>query len=373
MNSEYSWLHSAYGSVGDAQSLYTLAHELEVDDNPRLAAIAYDRAYALAPENQEIAEARKQLLDKLAVVEHGLRFRYIPAGTFLMGSHTGDPDEQPVHPVKLAHYWLSETPISWATYADLMGWETPPYACPLDIRELGHGPGFWLNQQIKIRLQYCEDATTRAIDWHAHAPDLEYVNLGTGKHISSRTMYGEPSREDPRRPWQYDRKPMVCVSWQEAEELCQKISRAKARYHLPTEAQWEKAARGGLINCSYPWGNEPPDEDRCDFNRFDRFSIFPMRRFPPNGYGLYATSGCIWEWTSDWYDADFYTDSPTHNPQGPPNGVERTLRGGSWSDCSEAITVSFRMSRKSIYWRIGDRWGGHFAPNIGFRLCRSGP
>ena len=164
---------------------------------------------------------------------------------------------------------------------------------------------------------------------------------------------------------------MVSVSWIEAEELCAKMSSRKVRFRLPTEAEWEKGARGGLIGCSYPWGNEPPSEDRCDFNRFDQFSILPMRRFAANGYGLYAMAGCVWEWTSDWYDGKYYSQSVALNPQGPLKGKEKVLRGGSWADCREALTVSFRMSRAAAHWREG--WGHHFSPNIGFRVCRVEP
>jgi formylglycine-generating enzyme required for sulfatase activity len=162
---------------------------------------------------------------------------------------------------------------------------------------------------------------------------------------------------------------MVSVSWLEAEDLCAKMASEQVRYRLPTEAEWEKAARGGLIGCAYPWGNEPPADDRCDFDRYDQFSILPMRRFKPNYYGLYAMSGCVWEWTSDWYDASHFAESNKINPTGPLDGTEKVLRGGSWADCADVVTVSFRMSRSAGHWRE-DRWGGHFTPNIGFRLCR---
>jgi formylglycine-generating enzyme required for sulfatase activity len=83
-------------------------------------------------------------------------------------------------------------------------------------------------------------------------------------------------------------------------------------------------------------------------------------------------SGGVWEWTADWYDALYYRDHRRDNPRGPDEGVERVLRGGSWADCAEVVTVSFRMSRGSIpYWK--GIWGQHEAPNIGFRLCRVGP
>ena len=145
-------------------------------------------------------------------------------------------------------------------------------------------------------------------------------------------MFGSPERNDPEAPWQYDTKPMVAVGWQEVEELAHRLSTPAVRYQLPSEAQWEKAARGGLIGCRYAWGDEPPTPEPCDFDRFGEFSIRPMTTFAPNGYGLYAVHGCVWEWTRDWYDRDFYRESPDSDPTGSSEGEQRVLRGGSWAD-----------------------------------------
>lgn len=362
MSSDYSWLYSAVGADGNAADLAALARELESKGELAIAATAYDRAYGLQPNNAELTLARQRLLDRLAVVEHGITFRYIPAGSFLMGSTAGDADEQPVHQVQLNEYWLAETAISWSSFCALMNWEPPPDGHPSGDFKPAPGealhPVFYLSQENKIRLQYCEDETLRARDWHAHVPGDSPIK----QHL------GEAERADPMTPWTYERKPMVCVSWQEADELCRLISNSSSVYRLPTEAEWEKAARGGLIDCLYPWGNDPPTHELCDFDRFDELSILPMRRFPPNGYRLYAMSGSVWEWTSDWYDAAYYAESPAQNPVGPTTEGQKVLRGGSWTDCEETMTVSFRMARESKGWEQG--WSGHYAPNIGFRLCR---
>ncbi|HEX2314906.1 MAG TPA: SUMF1/EgtB/PvdO family nonheme iron enzyme [Thermomonospora sp.] len=339
MTTSHAWLLDDHGPDGDPRALLRAARELEAAGDDRLAATAYDRAHGLDPSDTEVAEARAALLDRLAVIEHGLRFRYVPAGTFLMGSETGDPDESPVHPVRLGGYWMAETPLSWAAYCDLMGWEPPPNGRPLE--ELEFGPGFHLHEENKIRLQYCEDATVRAVDWHAHAAGQKWVRKG--QELDASELFGHPPREDPGRPYRYDTKPMVAVSWQEAEALCERLTTDAVRYRLPTEAEWEKAARGGLIGRRHPWGDEPPTPDRCDFGRFDAFSILPMRSLPPNGYGLYAMTGSVWEWTSSWYDAHSYREGPA------ATGEERVLRGGSWADCAEVVTVSFRMSRGSSH------------------------
>src|SRR5262249_52645426 len=159
------------------------------------------------------------------------------------------------------------------------------------------------------------------------------------------------------------------VRWQEAEELAARLSSPMARYALPTEAQWEKAARGGLIGARYPWGDEPPTEERCDFGRFHEFSGREAKATPPNSEGRDRMAGGVWEWTRDWYDRDWHRQAPDHDPEGPPRGREKVLRGGSWADCAEACTVSFRMSAESEHWRVALRLGCPI-PTIGFRLCR---
>ena len=391
MNQELEQLLESYGENEgkNAQEYSTLARILEGEGDLHNAATALDRAYGLSPADAAIEHSRRQLLDRLAVTENGIAFRYIPAGTFLMGSDAGEPDEAPVHPVRLDAYWVSDTPLSWVAFCSLMGWSSPPEGMPPQefaddpkssgfvkrtiSRALGRPEKavpanremmFRISAENRIRLQYCEDGTTRAIDWHAHAPEQQWTS--GGQPVSSRKLFGEPPREDPSRPWGYAEKPMISVSWYDAETLCKKLTSPAVKYSLPTEAEWEKAARGGLIDRPFPWGEQAPSSNNSDFDRFDQLSIQPMRRFAPNGYGLYAVSGGVWEWTSDWYDAKYYATSPRRNPTGPESGQEKVIRGGSWADCAEVTTVSFRMSHivKDI------RSGGSGTPNIGFRICR---
>jgi formylglycine-generating enzyme required for sulfatase activity len=365
------WISVQFEPEGDPRLLLQIALRLEAEGNLEGAATVYDRAYGLDPQAADVGLARERVLDRLAVVEHDVIFRYVPGGPFLMGSHTGEPDERPRHPVWLSPYWLSETPVSWATYCRLMGWEPPPAGFP---RQEGpppqgfHAPTFHLHGENKIRLQYCEDLTTRARDWHSHAPGQTWRQGNQTQNAQE--LFGAPQRSDPKAPWRYGTKPMVAVSWQAAQELADHISTTEIRYSLPTEAQWEKAARGGLIGACHAWGDEPPAADNCDFGRFREFSVRPMTALPPNGYGLYAMNGCVWEWTRDWYDRDNYRESAEMDPAGPARGEEKVLRGGSWSDCADVVTVTFRMSRGSGSWREG-QWGAHLAPNIGFRLCRT--
>jgi formylglycine-generating enzyme required for sulfatase activity len=327
------WIIEAFEPEGDPWVLLEIARDLEAEGNLEGAAAVYDRAYGLGPGAERARQARAALLDRLMVREHGLVFRYVPGGPFVMGSTDGEDDEKPLHPVWLAPYWLSETPVSWTAFCRLMGWGTPPD---------GDSRNYWENQ---IRRQFCTDQGA---------------------------VPGE-GQSGPRRPRgtaRFDTKPMVAVGWQSVEVLAEQLSKGgKVRYGLPTEAQWEKAARGGLIGARHAWGNEPPSQDNCDFDRLRAMAIRPSKTFAPNGYGLYAMNGAVWEWTCDWYDRDHYRHASSHDPAGPPTGAEKVLRGGSWADCAEVVTVSFRISRSSTHWRDGGA-GEHIVPNLGFRLCR---
>src|SRR5688572_8967466 len=228
------WLYTSYERDSDAQQYVALARELVAQGEPRAAATVYDRAFGIAPGDQEIAVARRALLDQLAVTEHGMVFRYIPAGTFLMGSEHGDPDEAPAHPVRLGEYWLAETPVSWAGYCALMGWEPPPVGVPNDFHQRFEAATvaelknwfFSVGAINRIRLQYCEDETTGAHDWHAHFPD-DTLTDGDEKQKRLRELFGTVPREHPEQPWDYDQKPMVAVAWDQAVALADRISTAQ--------------------------------------------------------------------------------------------------------------------------------------------------
>jgi formylglycine-generating enzyme required for sulfatase activity len=365
---EYLWVIREFETEGDPRILLLVAKQLEAAGNLAGAATAYDRGYGLDPTNPDIRAGRTRMLDELSLEEHGLVFRYIPAGVFLMGVNFGEPDEAPLHPVWLSEFWMSETPISWTDYCRIMGWEPPPIGFPRDAAELGGErlAGFRLREANKLRLQYNEDRTTRARDWHSHAPGQAWTK-GTGRTQTAQELFGAPQRDDADAPWQYDTKPMVAVSWHQAAVLGERVTTAAVRYGMPTEAQWEKAARGGLIGARHAWGDEAPTAAQCDFGRFHEFSIMPMKSLPPNGYGLCAMNGGVWEWTADWYDAKYYFESEKDDPAGPAEGKEKVLRGGSWADCAEVQTVTYRMARPFDKRQDADVLN----PNTGFRLCRT--
>jgi len=148
--------------------------------------------------------------------------------------------------------------------------------------------------------------------------------------------------------------PVTHVSWNDAVAFC-----AHEKGRLPTEAEWEYAARGGREGEIFPWGNQlrPGGKPAANWwqgvfpskpTREDGFlSRAPVGRFNPNHYGLYDMIGNVWEWNLDWFDAGYYSKSPVFNPQGPPAGKDRVMRGGSWM-CSENFCRNFRNAARSF-------------------------
>jgi len=125
-------------------------------------------------------------------------------------------------------------------------------------------------------------------------------------------------------------QPVVAVSWFEATNYCEWLNQTiGGGYRLPTEAEWERTARGGKQNTLYPWGDEPPNSRPRYHERWlngpERFA-----QDPPNSMGLFDVCENVHEWCRDWYQADYYANSPEKNPQGPENGERRVSRGGSW-------------------------------------------
>ena len=139
-------------------------------------------------------------------------------------------------------------------------------------------------------------------------------------------------------------QPVVAVSWFEAEKYCEWLSVATGRpFRLPTEAQWERAARGGVEGKLYPWGDAPP-QLLPDYDKRWLTGPEPVGRYAPNGFGLYDICENVHEWCSDWYQADYYAISPERNPRGPESGTRRVSRGGSWRHHIKASRCAARSS-----------------------------
>jgi formylglycine-generating enzyme required for sulfatase activity len=147
--------------------------------------------------------------------------------------------------------------------------------------------------------------------------------------------------------------PVYNVDWKDSSAYCRWAGK-----RLPTEAEWEKAARGGLEGQDFPWGDKITPADA-------RFNVTsgpgPVGQFKPNAYGVYDMAGGVSEWVSDWFDRTYYEKSPEKNPLGPESGKYKLIRGGAWSDGPRRVTVFFRN------WVRPDQT----TPNIGFRCARS--
>jgi formylglycine-generating enzyme required for sulfatase activity len=143
-------------------------------------------------------------------------------------------------------------------------------------------------------------------------------------------------------------QPVVAVTWFDAIDYCRWLSEASgASYRLPTEAEWERAARGGHDGLDYPWGNEPP-ETRPEYQRRwggEMRGPLPVGLAEPNDYGIFDLCENVHEWCADWLDAGYYAVSPGRNPQGPEGGERRSSRGGSWR---HHVKVSRCAARTSI-------------------------
>lgn len=147
--------------------------------------------------------------------------------------------------------------------------------------------------------------------------------------------------------------PVVDVSWTDAVAYC--ASKGK---RLPTEAEWERAARGLADGRKYPWGDREPTSKDARFDSLD--GPVDVCKYPKNGFGLCDIAGNAWEWTADWYARDYYAAAPDRNPKGPDAGMYRVLRGGSWFDVAKFLSNANRS-----WARPHER-----SPNIGFRCAK---
>jgi len=168
--------------------------------------------------------------------------------------------------------------------------------------------------------------------------NAEYVVFQRSTNRSPQPSWNDPNFNDPQMP-------VVSVSWFDAVAYCEWLSLLSGReYRLPTEAEWERAARGGTENGLYPWGNCAPEQVPDYANRWKAGPEIVGRDLP-NPYGLYNLGDNVHEWCLDWYAADYYARSADRNPRGPANGARRASRGGSWR---HQIKVTRTAARSSI-------------------------
>ncbi|MGH9385480.1 MAG: formylglycine-generating enzyme family protein [Vicinamibacterales bacterium] len=198
-----------------------------------------------------------------------------------------------------------------------------------------------------------------AIDAH-EVTNAEYAALATAAKVQVPYHWG-----GPRPAVGKEQHPVYNVSWFDASKVC-----AAQGKRLPTEAEWEEAARGAVADADYPWGNdeyfgEPPTpKGRPERRAQSGSSTGPVAvaSFAPNGFGLYDMSGNVWEWVSDWYDLYYYSTSGVDNPTGPREGLYKVMRGGGWADGETRYgTVYYRNFTAP----------STAQPTIGFRCAKS--
>jgi formylglycine-generating enzyme required for sulfatase activity len=207
-------------------------------------------------------------------------FVTIPSGGFLMGADGGQDDERPVHAVHVDAFAMGVNPVTRAEYAEF-------------LHRTGHA---------------------QPREWDAacfHGDDL----------------------------------PVVGVSWLDAVAYCTWRSNTGAPgVRLPTEAEWERAARGGVDGLAFPWGNKVPDWIPNQ-GRGPLDGPWPVTLGAPNAFGLFGIAANVHEWCADWHAQDYYACSPRENPTGPSTGARRASRGGSWR---HAVTISRCAARSKL-------------------------
>jgi formylglycine-generating enzyme required for sulfatase activity len=239
----------------------------------------------------------------------GVHMRLVPAGDFTMGSNEDDDHAKPVHVVYLDAFYIDKYEVTNALY------------------------------------KACADAD--ACSPLLNAPYKACADPGAcdPAEQAEPTYYGNP---------EFDNYPVIFVSWDKAQAFC-----AWRGTRLPTEAEWEKAARGtdGRI---YPWG----DALSCIFANYGHCvgDTTPIGSYEDgrSPYGVYDMTGNVWEWVADWYSESYYESSPTENPLGPESGQNRVLRGGAW-DNDYGLRTTTRNSSPSE---------SGFLDVIGFRCAR---
>jgi formylglycine-generating enzyme len=175
----------------------------------------------------------------------------------------------------------------------------------------------------------------------------QVTNAEYGRFLCAASAQPPPFFDDPN--FNHPEQPVTGVSWHEAVRYCEWLSsETGGGYRLPSEAEWERAARGGLEQKQFPWGDDPPQTLPGYAARW-LSGPEPVGRYAPNGFGLYDICDNVHEWCSDWYDANYYAVSPESNPHGPErsgtNPQRKASRGGSWR---HHIKVSRCAARSSI-------------------------
>jgi len=258
----------------------------------------------------------------------GALMALISAGTFDMGTDDERLMEiSPLHRVYISDFYMDIHPVTNGQFAEFLN-QTKP----------SEGPD---GERYKIVVLRSDLETKERKTWWPTEITYEY-----GKYVAYKGFTSHP---------------VITVSWNAADAYCKWAGK-----RLPTEAEWEKAARGGLVGKQFAWGNEIPTEEivhnRSWDNNKSAAPLEPARSGKPNGYGLYNMAGGVWEWCFDWFAPDYYERSKRKDPRGPESGTYKVLRGGSWFNPPPGLKVALRNTLKNT--ALDETTGFRCAKNV---------
>lgn len=310
------------------------------------------RADAPTASNKKAASRAGEAPDARAEAGSTEGMVHLEGGTFLMGTEDAEgfpaDGEGPVREVVLDPFYIDEGPVTndlFAAFVEATGYET-------EAERFGWSFVFhsFLHPKVAKRAR---QGAAGALWWRGVNDACWRWPEGRGSHIADRMDH-----------------PVVHVTWNDAVVYAEWAGK-----RLPTEAEWEYAARGGLEQARFAWGDEltPDGEHLCNIwqgtfpdvnTEEDGFTgTSPVGAFPANGYGLYDVAGNVWEWCADWFSADHHAEAPRENPHGPPTGTTRVMRGGSYL-CHASYCNRYRVAARSR--NTPDSSTG----NLGFRCVR---
>jgi eukaryotic-like serine/threonine-protein kinase len=309
----------------------------------RTVAMASKTNKSTKPEKRATANGRSADKTPVAAKTNASKMPVIPSGMvlvketeFVCGDVFGDgnPNEKPAHRVRVASFLIGQYEVTNREYLTF-------------VKATGGNLPEWMNPVSKYHYQT--------------GTDRFYQRLGPALYSLDH--------------------PVVGVSWQDAVKYCEWLSQqGPLKYRLPTEAEWELAARGGNNAIKYSWGNGSPQlalggnvSDEALKKVFPDWPIIwrdyndsypytaPVGKFGANAWRIYDMTGNVWEWCSDWFDENYYQKQEWDRPAGPPQGTEKAIRGGSWGDTPAKLRLSYRRSAPPTF----------RSNNLGFRVAAS--